>query len=73
MRIAFAIILGTSLAIPAVVTVTGAPGLAAPKPTEFSSEEKKKRKTATKKTKQKTDESLKAAPSEPSKENKSTY
>jgi hypothetical protein len=73
MRIAIAIFLGAVLAIPAVVTMTGAPGLAASKPTEFSSEQKKKRKAAAKKTKQKTDESLKTAPSEPPKENKSTY
>jgi hypothetical protein len=55
------------------VSLTGTPGLAASKPTEFSSEQKKKRKAAAKKTKQKTDESLKTAPSEPPKENKSTY
>jgi hypothetical protein len=66
MRLAIAIILSTALAVPAVAIATGAPGFAAPKVTDFSSETKKKKKTATKK---KTEDNLKAAPTE----NKSTY
>lgn len=67
MRLAIAIILSTALAVPVVAVATGAPGVAAPKVTDFSSEEKK---PAPKKTKKKTEENLKAAPSE---QPKSTY
>ena len=72
MRVAIAIILSTALAVPVVAIATGAPGFAAPKVTDFSSEEKKK-KPAAKKAKKKTEENLKTAPTEPPKENKSTY
>ena len=70
MRLVSAIFLSAALAIPAVAIATGAPGFAAGKATDFSSVEKKKKKTTAKK---KTEENLKAAPSEPPKENKSTY
>jgi hypothetical protein len=69
MRLAIAIILSTALAVPAVAIATGAPGFAAPKLTDFSSEQKKT-KPGAKKTKKKTEENLKAAPSE---QPKSTY
>jgi hypothetical protein len=71
MRLAIAIILSTALAVPVVAVATGAPGLAAPKVTDFSSEEKKKKKKAA--PKKKTEDNLKTAPTEPPKENKSTY
>ena len=65
MRLAITALVAAGLAIPPIVLVTTAstPGFSAPKPTEFSAEQKKKKKT----------EGDKTAPSAPPSKGQSTY